>query len=94
MTEFFRAAYPDMQSVGGNVAVAENAGYKVLTTHTLPSAAWVDGYYDMLAPRARALLSHPDADVREFAAETVREIDAFNACDDSFGYVFYVLQRR
>ena len=94
VTEFFRTGYPDMRSVPENVAVAENAGYKVLTTHTLPREAWVDGYYEILTPRAQALLDHPDAQVREFAAETMREIDAFNGSDDTYGYVFYVLQRH
>jgi cyclopropane fatty-acyl-phospholipid synthase-like methyltransferase len=91
--EFFRSGYPDMQSVQQNMAVAERAGYKVLTTHTLPRQAWVDGYYDMLAPRAETLLDHPDSSVRDFAAETVREIEVFQCSDDSYGYVFYVLQR-
>jgi SAM-dependent methyltransferase len=91
--EFFRSAYPDMQSVQHNVAVAESAGYKVLTTHTLPRQTWVDGYYDVLVPRANALLDHPDPSVRDFAAETVREIEVFQLSEDSYGYVFYVLQR-
>jgi SAM-dependent methyltransferase len=89
---FFRSGYPDMHSVPHNVAVAERAGYKVLTTNTLPREAWVDGYYDMLAPRARALLGHPDPAVQDFAAETVREIEVFQGSEDSYGYVFYVLQ--
>jgi trans-aconitate methyltransferase len=91
--EFFRSCYPDMQSVQHNMAFAESAGYKVLTTYTLPRQAWVDGYYDILAPRAKALLDHPDLSVRDFAAETVREIEVFRCSEDSFGYVFYVLQR-
>jgi SAM-dependent methyltransferase len=91
--EFFRSGYPDMRSVPHNVAVAERAGYNVLTTHTLPREAWVDGYYDILAPRARALLGHPDPAVRDFAAETVREIETFQCSADSYGYVFFVLQR-
>ena len=70
-----------------------DAGYKVLTTHTLPRRAWVDGYYDTLGPRAKALLDHPDAAVRDFAAETMREIEVFDQSEDSYGYVFYVLQR-
>jgi SAM-dependent methyltransferase len=93
VTEFFRAGYPDMQSVQDNVAVAQEAGYEVLATHELPRQAWVDGYYDVLALRARALLDHADAEVRAFAAETVQEIDVFNNSDDSYGYVFYVLRR-
>src|SRR5262249_19252251 len=91
--EFFRTGYPAMQSVPHNRAVAERAGDKGLTTHTLPRQAWVDGYYDVLAPRVKALLDHPDPSVREFAAETVREIEVFQCAEDSYGYVFYVLQR-
>jgi trans-aconitate methyltransferase len=91
--EFFRSGYPAMQSVQHNVAVAEREGYKVLTTYTLPREAWVDGYYDILGPRAKALLDHPDLAVRDFAAETVREIEIFQCSEDSYGYVFYVLQR-
>lgn len=90
--EFFRSGYPDMQSVPDNMAISRDAGYRVLTTHTLPRQAWVDGYYDILEPRAKALLEHPDASVRDFAAETVREIEIFQASEDSYGYVFYVLQ--
>jgi trans-aconitate methyltransferase len=91
--EFFSSGYPAMQTIPQNLAVAENAGYRVLTTHTLPQEAWVQGYYDLLEPRAQALLDHPDASVRDFAVETVKEIDIFHASEESYGYVFYVLQR-
>jgi SAM-dependent methyltransferase len=91
--EFFRTGYPDMQGVEHNTATAERAGYTVLATHTLPREAWVDGYYDVLAPRAKALLNHGDAAVRDLAAETVKEIEIFERSEDSYGYVFYVLQR-
>src|SRR5262249_514076 len=90
---FFRSGYPDMQPVQHNMAVAERAAYKVLTTYPLPRQAWVEGYYDILAPRAKALLDHPDPAVRDFASETVREIEVFQCSEDSYGYVFYVLQR-
>jgi trans-aconitate methyltransferase len=91
--EFFLSCYPDMKSIQQNVAAAENAGYRLLTTYTLPKEAWVEGYYDVLEPRAKALLDHPDSSVRDFAALTIKEIDVFNCCEDSYGYVFYVLQR-
>ena len=52
--EFFRTGYPEMQSVQHNIAVAESAGYTLLMTFTLPREAWIDGYYDILAPRAAA----------------------------------------
>ncbi|HEV3010276.1 MAG TPA: class I SAM-dependent methyltransferase [Burkholderiales bacterium] len=90
--EFFSSGYPDMQSVQRNVELARRAGYRVLGTYTLPRDAWVDGYYDVLGPRAQALLEHQDPAVRAFAAETVKEIEVFERCEDSYGYVFYVLQ--
>lgn len=93
VTEFFRSAYPDMRSVEDNIATAEEAGYNVLATHTLPNEAWVDGYYDILEPRAKALLDHPDSAVRDFASETVKEIEVFHRSEGSYGYVFYVLER-
>jgi cyclopropane fatty-acyl-phospholipid synthase-like methyltransferase len=91
--EFFRAGYPDMQSIEHNVATVERSGYKVLKTHTLPAQAWTDGYYDVLGPRARQMLDHADAAVQELAAETLREIEIFQQSDESYGYVFYVAQR-
>lgn len=91
--EYFSSGYPAMQSIQENLAAAENAGYRVLTTYTLPNEAWVEGYYDILEPRAKALADHPDSSVRDFALETVREIEIFKASEDSYGYVFYVLQR-
>ncbi len=90
--EFFQSGYPDMQSVQNNLAAAESAGYMVLATRTVPREAWVEGYYDILAPRARALIGHPDPGVRDFAAETLREIEIFEYSEGSYGYVFYVLQ--
>lgn len=82
-----------MQSVQQNLRVVENAGYRVLTTYTLPKETWIEGYYDVLKPRAKALVDHPDSSVRDFAVETVKEIAMFECAEDSYGYVFYVLQR-
>ena len=91
--EFFRSGYPDMRSVQQNAELATQAGFTLLGTHTLPRETWVDGYYDILAPRARGLLDHPSAAVRQFAAETIAEISAFEQSEGSYGYVFFLLQR-
>ena len=44
-------------------------------------------------PRAKSLANHPDVAVRDFAVETLKEIETFEISEDSYGYVFYVLQR-
>jgi hypothetical protein len=60
-----------------DIAAAASSGYEVLASYVLPPEAWADGYYDILGPRAGALLDHPDQATRDFAAETVREIEIF-----------------
>lgn len=91
--EFFLSGYPEMQTIQQNITIAQNAGYKVLTSYIIPKDAWVEGYYDILEPRAKALLGHPDPSVRNFAIETAKEIEIFERSEDSYGYVFYVLER-
>ena len=91
--EFFRSGYPEMQSVPQNISAAETAGYKIFDIHTLPKEAWIKDYYDVLEPRAKSLVNHSDVAVRDFAIETLKEIDTFKISEDSYGYVFYVLQR-
>ena len=90
---FFAAAYPDMRTVAENRAVAESAGYRVLSDFVLPTEAWTEGYYDVLRPRIAALVDHPDAAVRDLAAGVAEEIRVFDASEGSYGYVFYLLQR-
>jgi len=92
--EFFRSGYPEMQSVEQNIATAEKAGYKIFNLYTLPKEAWVKDYYDILEPRARSLVNHSDVAVRDFAVETLKEIETFRNAEDSYGYVFYIVQRR
>jgi hypothetical protein len=53
----------------------------------------VEGYYDVLEPRAKALVNHPDPSVRDIAVETLKEIEVFHGSAESYGYVFFVLQR-
>lgn len=90
---YFRSGYPDMQSIRENIRVAEDAGYKVIETYTLPAETWTQGYYDILKPRAQTLINHSDSSVRDFAVETIREIETFECSQGSYGYVFLVLQR-
>ena len=53
----------------------------------------MQGYYDIMEPRARALLDYPDESVRGFAAETMQEIRIFGHSEDSYGYIFYIMQK-
>lgn len=91
--EFFESAYPEMQSVPQNIEIAEGAGYEIFNTYTLPKEAWLKDYYDVLEPRAKSLVDQSDIAVRNFAVETLKEIEASRISQESYGYVFYVLRR-
>jgi len=91
--EFLARVYPAIQTVEKNVAAGEGAGLRSAGTYTLPREAWTEGYYDALGTRAESLKNHPDATVREMAAETLEEIEVFESSGGSYGYVFYVFER-
>jgi SAM-dependent methyltransferase len=90
--DFFQSAYPDMGPAATVTELCERAGYRVLSTYTLPRTAWLDGFYDELGPRATALRNHSDSAVRSFAEQTLLEIGVFQRCIGDYGYVFFVLQ--
>lgn len=91
--EFLARAYPAIQTVEKNLVAGEGAGLRAVGTYTIPREAWTEGYYDVLGPRAESLKNHPDATVREMAAETLEEIEVFESSEGSYGYVFYVFER-
>ncbi|MDD5467187.1 MAG: hypothetical protein PHS96_05235 [Anaerolineales bacterium] len=91
--DFFHSEYLAMQTHPHNLQAIEIAGFRVLSSLTLPRQSWVTGYYEILGPRARALLDHPAAEARQFAEATLQEIAVFERYSDSYGYVFYALQR-
>ena len=93
VSEFFRSVYPEMHSVPKNIAIAEEAGYKIFNIYTVPKEAWQKDYYDALEPRAKSLAESSNVTLREFAVETLKEIEIFKISEQSYGYVFYVLQR-
>lgn len=92
--EFWASAYPGMGTIEENCQAAVTAGYRLFDTYTLPRTSWENGYYDILRPRAEALLDHADSAVRALARENLEEIDIFQLAGDSYGYVFYLLQRN
>src|SRR5262249_4707654 len=91
--KFFESGYPQMQSVEQNIQTAEEAGFELFNIYTLPKEAWVKDYYDVLEPRAKSLATHSDVAVRDFAVETLKEVETFKIAEGSYGYVFYILQR-
>lgn len=90
---FWNADYPAMTTAEGNRRLAEEAGYRVIDSFTLPREAWWDEYYAPLEARvAEFRRRHAgDAAWAEVLDGSQREIDLHRHYGDSYGYVFLIL---
>jgi serine/threonine-protein kinase HipA len=90
---YWAQAYPDMTSVAGNRLNAEQAGYKMLDTFTLPVEDW-QAYYEPLKRRIAGLRAQAIdwSDLAAVIKSVETEIGIFEQFGDSYGYVFYILR--
>ena len=90
---FLAKEYAAMADLDENRAKVAQAGYELSGDFVLPEADWWDGYYTELESRIAAMRNaNPDDIVEVVLAEEQQEIDVFRAREDSYGYVFYVMQ--
>jgi SAM-dependent methyltransferase len=95
IAEFWRAAYPAITSIEGNLAVIDAAGYRLLGHFTLGEDAWWPDYYSPLEQRIEMLRSKYADDVAALSQldEEQQEIDLYRKYKDWYGSVFFVMQR-
>ena len=92
---FWNTEYPAMQSIEDNERAVAEAGYTLLGSFVLPEREWWDDYYSPFERRLRALRSERDDEVWVTALDYhEKELSTVRECGGSFGYVFYVMQKR
>lgn len=93
---FWDDCYPAITSVSENGAIAEGAGYDVITTFPLPGSVWWDNYYTPLLERLPDLKASAagDPDKEALVAFSEREIAMHREHGDEYGYQFFILRRR
>jgi len=89
---FWQVAYPTMATESENVRRAGAAGFHVVSTRRLPSAAWWKNYYDPLRERMKSIKRTPVIDA--VLRETEEEMALFERFSDAYGYTFYLMQPR
>jgi ubiquinone/menaquinone biosynthesis C-methylase UbiE len=87
--------YPAMQSIGGNLKIAADAGYEHIKTFVLPAADWWVNYYGpgeerLIEVRARHA---GESETIAMLDDIRREYDLFRAHSDAYGYVFYAMRK-
>lgn len=93
--EFWMDAYPEIDTLPNKVKQMEEAGYKNITTFTLPEECWTKEFY---LPQQKAqevfLLKYPDnPTAHALIANQRREAELYVKYKDFYGYVFYIGQK-
>ncbi|WP_102223368.1 class I SAM-dependent methyltransferase [Acidimangrovimonas sediminis] len=88
---FWAEAYPAMTDTAGIVGATEAAGFRVIASRWLPSAAWC-AYYDPLAARCDALEQGGDPDLAAAIAQARAEIALWRLHGGSYGYLQVVAE--
>ncbi|GHH99338.1 methyltransferase domain-containing protein [Neobacillus kokaensis] len=94
--DFWNNAYPEADTIEGNIRKAEEHGYKVIDTFVLPESGWWQDYYIPLENRIHILqekYQHVQEALNQLA-EAQMEIDLYRNYSEYYGYVFYLLQKK
>ena len=89
---FWSDAGSHLDSVGKNIEIMQDAGYRFIASFTLPEECWTENYF---YPRAAAILKlmnkYAQSDVMQSYAEiNRREVELFLEYNKHYGYVFYI----
>jgi len=87
---YWQNAYPMMGTEAENIDRANRSGFRVLSTHRLPSQSWWLYYYEALYRRMYEIDITPMNQL--VIRETEEEMKLFETFSDFYGYTFYILQ--
>jgi ubiquinone/menaquinone biosynthesis C-methylase UbiE len=94
IADFWNGAYPDMDTVEGNLKTIESLGYRVLGHFTLPESCWLEEYYAPMIERVAMLREKyaGDAEKQAMLDEELVEVELYKKHSAWYGYEFYVMQ--
>lgn len=94
--EYFNRVYPDIRTMDEVRQIATDSGYKVIGSFRLPESAWWDDYFTPMLERMKELKSKNAgvAEAEAIYAECTLETEMFRRYSQSYGYAFFVLQKR
>jgi ubiquinone/menaquinone biosynthesis C-methylase UbiE len=95
LLNFWKNAYPALQSVKGNLDVIKQCGYNLIEHFTLPQNAWWN-YYNPIIKKLPALEEKYKNNSEALAVieEEEFEIKLYRKYSDYYGYVFYIMQKQ
>lgn len=90
--EFWKDAYPEIDTIPNKVAQMQNAGYVPVATFVLPENCWTQHFYiPQKAAQKTFLEKHPgNKSVEAFIENERREAQLYAKYKEYYGYVFYI----
>lgn len=91
---FWSDAGSHLDSVGKNIEIMQDAGYRFIASFTLPEECWTENYFYPRAAAIQKLMNkYAQSDVMQSYAEiNRREVELFLEYNKHYGYVFYIGQ--
>lgn len=93
--KFWVDAVPEMSTIGHNISIMQEAGYKIISAFSLPESCWTNTYF---IPQKEIQKKYLEEHVGNKAAETFveymkHEAELYSKYKQYYGYVFYIGQK-
>jgi SAM-dependent methyltransferase len=90
--DFWRDAYPEIDTIPNKVAQMQDAGYVPVATFILPETCWTDNFYKPQHALQTAFLEKHKGNktAEELVANQRREAQLYDQYNAYYGYVFYI----
>jgi SAM-dependent methyltransferase len=90
--EFWKDAYPEIDTVSHKVARMEEAGYIPVATFILPENCWTEHFYEPQVSAQESFLKKyaGNKSAEELVANQRREAELYYRYKEYYGYVFYI----
>jgi ubiquinone/menaquinone biosynthesis C-methylase UbiE len=92
ISEFWKDAYPEINTVSNKVAQMQKAGYIPVATFILPENCWTEHFYaQQVSAREVFLKKHAgNKAAEELVANQTHEAQLYYKYKEYYGYVFYI----
>jgi SAM-dependent methyltransferase len=90
--EFWRNAYPEIDTIPNKVAQMQKAGYIPVATFILPENCWTEHFYEPQVEAQKAFLKKyaGNKTAEELVANERHEAQLYSKYKEFYGYVFYI----
>lgn len=93
---FWDDAYPEAETIDGNIKRGCAQGYEILGTHTLSRNTWEQSFYEpkeQMVKKMKKAFPPSDREARQVLTESEREINLYREFHQEYSYVFYAFRK-